>query len=229
MSAYHLVSRLAGPDRSLADWAAESGIEPTAPTTERAAVSVTIDPADPRRAGLWHLSDYAVGTSSGSVVWLVPTRAASWLPPEFEPSNLQTDEVGEFWVVTVPTPDSELLDILFKSTVADIALSYRGGLKASELLGVFTDEGRAREFALKQLQSPTGPTAARRTAFFHRDDTLLAGLSFGELIDAVHSNEPVIDEAAVRKVFGEIVQSQMQDAEHELAESMGQIVADARQ
>jgi len=228
VSAYHLASRLAGSDRSLADWAAESGVKPTAPTTERAAVSVTIDPADPRRAGLWHLSDYAVGTSSGSVVWLVPTRAASWLPPEFEPSNLQTDEVGEFWVVTVPTPDSELLDILFKRTVADIALSYRGGLSPSDLLGVFTDEGRAREFALKQLQSPTGPTAARRTAFFHRDDNLLAGLSFGELIDAVHSNEPMIDEAAVRKVFGEIVQTQMQDAEHGLAGSMGKIIAEAR-
>jgi len=229
VSAYHLASRLAGSDPSLADWAAESGIKPTAPTTERGAVSVTIDPADPTRAGLWRLSDYTVSTSSGSVVWLVPARTATWLPPEFEPTNLKVDEVGEFWVVTVPTPDSELLDILFKRTVADLALSYRGGLSPSDLLGVFTDEGRAREFALKQLQNPPGPTAARRTAFFHRDDTLLAGLSFGELIDAVHSNEPAIDEAAVRKVFGEIVQSQMQDAEHELAGSMGQIVADARQ
>jgi len=72
VSAARRSPRLAGSAGTLADWAADSGIRPTTPTTERAAVSVTIDQADPRRAGLWHLSDYAVSTSTGAVVWLVP-------------------------------------------------------------------------------------------------------------------------------------------------------------
>lgn len=243
MSRYHRASRIAGPDPSLADWAAESGIRPTAPTAERAAVSVTVDQADPRRAALWHLSDYAVSTSAGAVVWLVPkaagresrgaARAASWLPPSLDPTNLEIDEVGEFWVVTAPTAESELDDILFSRTVASIGVSYKGGLEPVEIIGLFTDAGRAREFAARKLAEatgadPAGPTAGRRAAFDHRDDSLLDGLSFGELIDAVYSNERTVDEAAVRRTFGEIVRTQMQDAEHELSASMGQIVAEAR-
>ena len=73
------------------------------------------------------------------------------MPPELVPSNLAIDEVGEFWVVTAPSDVSELGDILFKKTVPEIGLQFKGGLKASDILGLFKDEGRAREFALKQL------------------------------------------------------------------------------
>lgn len=67
------------------------------------------------------------------------------------PSNLTIDEVGDFWVVTKPSDVSELCDILFKRTVAEIGLQFKGGLNAEDFLGVFTDEDRARVFALKQL------------------------------------------------------------------------------
>lgn len=61
------------------------------------------------------------------------------------------DEVGEFWVVTAPTGQSELIDILFKRTVPGIGLQFKGGLNAEDIIGVFTDEARAREFAIRQL------------------------------------------------------------------------------
>lgn len=67
------------------------------------------------------------------------------------PSNLAIDEVGDFWVVTKPSDVSELADILFNRTVPEIGLLFKGGLNAEDFLGVFTDEGRAREFAFKQL------------------------------------------------------------------------------
>ena len=64
---------------------------------------------------------------------------------------LVIDEVGEFWVVTTATEQSKLIDILFKRTVAEIGLSFKGGLVAEDIIGLFKDEGRARKFALKQL------------------------------------------------------------------------------
>ena len=76
---------------------------------------------------------------------------AAWMPPELVPSNLTIDEVGKFWVVTAASEHSELNDILFKHTVPSIGVSFKGGLRAENILGVFKDEGRAREFALKQL------------------------------------------------------------------------------
>jgi len=59
---------------SLHEWAETSGVLPTYPTTETGAVSVVLDHSHPDRAALWRLSDYAVSTVSGPVIWLVPRQ-----------------------------------------------------------------------------------------------------------------------------------------------------------
>ena len=68
------------------------------------------------------------------------------------------DEVGKFWVVTTPSGTSELDDILFECTVAEMSrLAGRGrlgsGLDPKDILGLFTDRGRAEAFALDRLET----------------------------------------------------------------------------
>jgi hypothetical protein len=60
---------------TLADWCNRNGISPTHPTTERGAVSVVFNVGQLAEGELWsfyHLSDFAVSSRSGPVVWLVP-------------------------------------------------------------------------------------------------------------------------------------------------------------
>lgn len=57
---------------TLAQWTEQTGIKPTTPTTERAAVSVVVGHENCHRPGLWDLKDYKVSSSCGVVVWLVP-------------------------------------------------------------------------------------------------------------------------------------------------------------
>ncbi len=85
-------------------------------------------------------------------------KKAGWT--EHTPSNLVIDEVGKFWVVTAPTGESELLDILFERTVAEIGVQFKGGLNAADILGVFKDADRARQFASEQLANQRGHETA---------------------------------------------------------------------
>ena len=52
-----------------------------------------------------------------------------------------------FWVVTRPSADSELEDILFESDMARMEYQYKGGLKASEIYGVYGKESEATKAA----------------------------------------------------------------------------------
>lgn len=75
------------------------------------------------------------------------------------------DEVGSFWVVTAPGETSELDDILFKRTVAQMSLQFNGDLDPRDMLGLFTDKARARTFAVEQLvdydcRNPSRPAGA---------------------------------------------------------------------
>jgi hypothetical protein len=63
-----------------------------------------------------------------------------------------------------------------------------------------------------------------RKAYFHEKDTLLHGITFEELIVTVLANERVRDEAAVRRVFDELVDAYMRDARAELRANMGHIL-----
>lgn len=56
-----------------------------------------------------------------------------------------------FWVVTDPTPLSELADILFQASLADLALQFKGGLTIEENPTLYTDETEARTEAIARL------------------------------------------------------------------------------
>jgi len=57
------------------------------------------------------------------------------------------DEMGKFYVVTKPTKDSELIDILFDADVFSFALQVRGGLKKSDVLLITHDKAKADKLA----------------------------------------------------------------------------------
>ena len=60
---------------TLKQWCDNVGVLPTHPTTETGAVSTCIYPSEltaEQQWDLYHLSDYAVSTVSGPVIWLVP-------------------------------------------------------------------------------------------------------------------------------------------------------------
>ena len=59
-------------------------------------------------------------------------------------------------------------------------------------------------------------------------DNLLDGLTFDDLILAVHCNCRVITPAAVLKEFDNIMQSRMQDVKFLLDNNMKEIIAEAR-
>jgi hypothetical protein len=67
---------------NLRQWSKRTGILPTHPTTGRGAVSLTFtyDTDSQLHHELWRLTDYAVSTVSGPVVWLVPRPKGASMP-----------------------------------------------------------------------------------------------------------------------------------------------------
>jgi len=61
------------------------------------------------------------------------------------------DEIGIFWVVTTARPESELVDILFKTNLAMMMIRARGGLNPNEVLATFKDPNKARKYAENYL------------------------------------------------------------------------------
>lgn len=62
----------------------------------------------------------------------------------------------------------------------------------------------------------------------NRNDSILPGITFDELIPTLQSNESTIDEAAVTRVFNEILELQLQDARFMLKENMKFILEESR-
>jgi len=62
-----------------------------------------------------------------------------------------------FWLVTSPTPNSELGDICFACDFERFALQIRGGLDEKTIVGVFADQVEAVELAEKLLQAIQQP------------------------------------------------------------------------
>jgi len=56
-----------------------------------------------------------------------------------------------FWVVTRPTPASEMADVCFACTVEGLMRQARGGLKEDDIVGVYADEAEARKAAGRLL------------------------------------------------------------------------------
>jgi len=66
-----------------------------------------------------------------------------------------------FWVVTKPSPFSEMADVCFPCTFERLLLQGRGGLHEDEIVGIHADEGEARQAALRLLgKHPVRPQDA---------------------------------------------------------------------
>ncbi|MBK8009739.1 MAG: hypothetical protein IPK13_00115 [Deltaproteobacteria bacterium] len=61
-----------------------------------------------------------------------------------------------FWVVTDPTRDSTLADILFETTLAGLFRQIRGGLSNEQRPTIFTAEVEARAEATKRIAPIAG-------------------------------------------------------------------------
>ena len=57
------------------------------------------------------------------------------------------DEVGKFWVVTTPSDDSILVDILFEANIGKLMIQARGGLDPDDILMVTKNKKRAEQYA----------------------------------------------------------------------------------
>jgi hypothetical protein len=56
-----------------------------------------------------------------------------------------------FWLVTKPSPVSELCDVCFPCTFDGMIRQVRGGLQEDEIVAVYADEGEARKAAERLL------------------------------------------------------------------------------
>lgn len=55
------------------------------------------------------------------------------------------------WAVVDPTPHSELLDVLFETSLRDLELQFRGGLTSDRNLTLFGDRGAAEAEARARM------------------------------------------------------------------------------
>jgi len=59
----------------------------------------------------------------------------------------------KLWVVVDPTPQSTLGDILFRASLRDLSLQFKGGLSVDENPTLFTDEQEAVTEVHRRLDS----------------------------------------------------------------------------
>lgn len=59
-----------------------------------------------------------------------------------------------FWVVIVPTPDSTVEDICFKSSPREIGYHFLGGMKPEEVVGFYDNERTAKNLAAMLIEHP---------------------------------------------------------------------------
>jgi len=62
----------------------------------------------------------------------------------------------------------------------------------------------------------------------NRNDSILDGITFSDLIVTLQSNEPTIDAAAVERVFEEILKLQLEDARALLRDNMEFILEESK-
>ena len=51
-------------------------------------------------------------------------------------------KVSKFWVVTKPTKQSVLIDILFNADMKRMELQFKGGLSNKEIIGIFRTKNK---------------------------------------------------------------------------------------
>lgn len=70
------------------------------------------------------------------------------------------DQIGRFWVVTIPTNISELNDILFETNIPGMMRQTLGGLKEEDIAGIYCDHDTALAYACKLLINRIAPEAS---------------------------------------------------------------------
>lgn len=60
-------------------------------------------------------------------------------------------KISNFWVVTKPTKQSTLIDILFQSDMKRMQNQFLGGLKSSDIIGIFTTKTESEKVAKMAL------------------------------------------------------------------------------
>ena len=86
------------------------------------------------------------------------------------------DEIGQFWVVTKPNADSTLGDFLFQADIFDLALQLRGGLKGSEIIGIYKNDIKAHKVARQAYNKIKGspfPQHSKSTSQHYVSDSKL--------------------------------------------------------
>ncbi len=68
----------------------------------------------------------------------------------------------EFWIVLDPTPENEMVDILFTTSLRTLRLQFLGGLSMEQNPTIFTDEREATVEAERRLTSLRGVQAGPR-------------------------------------------------------------------
>jgi hypothetical protein len=67
-------------------------------------------------------------------------------------SNLTTDDIGKFFIVTKPSQKSTIDDIVFESDVFHFANQIRGGLKFEDVTGIYKQKSDARRAGTEALK-----------------------------------------------------------------------------
>lgn len=68
----------------------------------------------------------------------------------------------KFWVVVDPTPESEMGDILFETTLRGLELQFKGGLTMAQNPTIFTDHQEAKYEAYGRLTAMRAAQAVLR-------------------------------------------------------------------
>lgn len=97
----------------------------------------------------------------------------------------KAEKIEDFWVVTYPTPQSELVDILFQSNPDHLENQFRGGLTKEEIEGFYSDQAEAQ--AVAQLLMSDPEEVARRKAV---DKQILGAVAAGEPENGSAMGEP---------------------------------------
>ena len=69
----------------------------------------------------------------------------------------------KFWVVTDPTPQSELGDILFEASIRSLELQFKGGLAMEKNPTIFTERAEAEHEAYGRLVATRAAQAVLRS------------------------------------------------------------------
>jgi hypothetical protein len=67
-------------------------------------------------------------------------------------SNLTTDDIGKFFIVTKPFQNSTIDDIVFETDVFYFANQIRGGLKFEDVTGIYKQKSDARRAGTESLK-----------------------------------------------------------------------------